>query len=314
MLRRVSATFSVFLGQGAMTYAAVRERAAVIEEAGYDCLWLVDHMWPRGLPDVDFLEGWTTVAALAEATERIRLGVLVTCNSYRNPGMLAKAVVTADHVSGGRVELGMGAGWMDEEYRAYGYEFPPIGTRLAQLGESLEIITSLFASERTTFEGNHYTFTDVPFAPKPLQRPLPITIGGGGTRVLMRLVAKYAQRWNCPMNWVPEMTAHLDALAGHCADVGRDPAEITISEQIPIVIGRDDADYRAKRELAQTLIGGFVEDIDATAVCGTPSRVADELRAKMEAGVDDFAILFGDLAMPDTLELFASRVVPELAA
>jgi alkanesulfonate monooxygenase SsuD/methylene tetrahydromethanopterin reductase-like flavin-dependent oxidoreductase (luciferase family) len=225
--------------------------------------------------------------------------------------MLAKSVVTADHVSGGRIDLGMGAGWMEEEYRAYGFAFPPIGVRLAQLEESLEILTRLFTRDSTTFEGKHYTFRDAPFAPKPLQSPMPITLGGSGVRVFMRLVARYASCWNIPMTAVPRLREHLDALARHCDALGRDPASIVVSEQACVVLGRDDAALKEKLAMAKTFVGGWV-DLKTMAVCGTPDRVAESLRAKMAAGVRDFAIVFGDLGMPDTLELFMERVAPQL--
>ncbi len=306
-------TVSVFLPQGALDYAGLRQRARDIEALGYHGLWLVDHMWAKGVPDVDFLEGWTAVTGLAEATERLRLGVLVTCNSYRNPGILAKIAATADHVSGGRIELGLGAGWMEEEYRAYGFDFPPMPIRLAQLGESLEIIRSLFEKPRTTFEGTYYRLVDAPFEPKPVQKPMPITLGGSGTRVMMKLVARYAQRWNCPMPAAGRLAEHLEALEQHCRREGRSPDDIIISEQVAVVLGADEAAVRAKRELAKTLIGGFV-DLDTMAVCGTPGQVAKALRGKRAAGVSDFAVLFGDLGMPDTLELFVREVLPAIAA
>ncbi len=296
-----------------LSYAQLLERTRLVEKLGYEGMWVVDHMWAGGMPELDFLEGWTAIAGLAAQTQRLRLGVLVTCNSYRNPGMLAKSVATADHISAGRIELGIGAGWMEAEYRAYGYDFPSIGVRLAQLEESLEIITQLFTRERTSFAGKHYTFTDAPFAPKPVQEPLPITIGGGGTRVLMRLVARYAARWNCPMPTAVRLTEHLEALAAHCDAIGRDPSEITIGEQVAVVLGRDDADLKSKRELAELMIGGFV-DIDTLAVCGTPTAVIDGLRKKMGAGVSDFAVLLGDLGSPESIELFATEVMPHLQA
>lgn len=305
------ATVSLFIPQAATPYSAIRDRALLAEKLGYRGYWVVDHVIAGGAPDLDFLEGWSIVAGLAEATKTLRIGVLVTCNSFRNPGILAKSVVTADHISNGRVELGMGAGWMEEEYAAYGFEFPSIGVRLSQLEESLEIITSLFTNERTTFDGKHYTFRNAPFAPKPVQSPLPITIGGGGKRVLMRLVAKYAQCWNCSMPSVPELAEHLDALRTHCDAVGRNFDDILISEQSAVVLGANEEDYRAKRELAELVIGGFV-DIEAMAVCGTPDQVTERLREKMRAGVRDFTIVFGDFGAPDTLELFAERVLPNL--
>ena len=301
----------VFTPQVGATYAGLRERVRTAEATGFDGFWLVDHMWGRGAQDLPCLEGWSLVAALAEATSTLRLGVLVSCNSYRNPGMLAKAVVTADHASGGRVELGLGAGWMEEEYLAYGFEFPGVGTRLGQLAESLEIVTSLFTKQKTTVHGRFYSFDDAPFEPKPLQQPLPITIGGAGPKVLMKLVARYAQRWNCPMPAVARLTEHLAALAMHCKEIGRDPSEIVVSEQVAVIVAKDDASLRAKREAAERTIGGFV-DIERMAVCGTPAAVVAQLGAKIERGARDFAILFGDLGAPDTLELFATGVRPQL--
>jgi F420-dependent oxidoreductase-like protein len=304
-------TVSLFLPQAALGWETLRERAHAVDALGFDAMWLVDHMWARGMPDLDFLEGWTAIAGLAAATQRLRLGILVTCNSYRNPGMLAKSVATVDHISAGRIELGMGAGWMEEEYRAYGFEFPPIRVRLAQLEESLEVITRLFTQGRTSFEGKYYSFRDAPFAPKPLQAPMPITLGGSGTRVFMRLVARYATRWNCPMPAVPRMREHLEALARHCEIVKRDPASIVVSEQTCVVLGSDDASLKHKLAMAKTLVGGWI-DLDTMAVCGTPDRVVEGLRAKARSGVTDFAIVFGDLGMPDTLELFMKEVAPLL--
>jgi F420-dependent oxidoreductase-like protein len=301
----------VFVPQTAMTYADLRAIAAASEALTYDGLWVVDHMWGRGSPDAPFLDGWGLVTALAQATHRIRLGVLVSCNSYRNPGLLAKSAVTADHVSGGRVDLGVGAGWMEEEYAAYGFEFPPMLTRLAQLAESLAIITSLFGNQRTTFRGCHYRFEQAPFEPKPVQKPLPITIGGSGPKVLMKLVAQHAQRWNCPMPAAARLAEHIHALNRHCDAVGRDPREIAVSEQIAVVVAQDDARLRERVAVARERIGGFV-DIDQMAICGTPQAVVDALNDKVRRGVDDFAILFGDPSCRDDLELFAERVAPHL--
>lgn len=302
----------VFVGQGGLNYGTLRNRAIAVEDCGYDGLWLVDHFWARDRPDADFLDGWTTIAGLAEATDRLRLGVLVTCNAFRNPGILAKVAATADHISDGRIELGMGAGWMDEEFDAYGFDFAPVGERLDALGESLEILTRLFSEKRTSFEGDHYRIRNAPFFPKPVQSPLPITIGGAGRQVMLRLVARHANRWNCPIPAAPEIASLVATLHDHCREIGRDAAEITVSEQVAVVLGKDEADYRNKREVAEDRVGGFIEDIDAMAVCGTPSKVADELNAKIASGVADFAVIFGDLGERDTLELFASHVAPQL--
>ena len=302
---------SVFIPQAGFDYATLRERAVLAESLGFTGLWTVDHMWARGAAELPLLEGWTLIAALAEATSRLRLGVLVTCNSYRNPGMLAKAVATADHVSGGRIELGIGAGWMEEEYAAYGFPFPPIRTRLAQLEESLEIITKLFSQPKTTHLGQHYRFEEAPFEPKPVQHPLPITIGGAGPKILMRLVARWAHRWNCPMPAASRLDEHLAALSHHCAAIGRDPRDVVVSEQIAVVIGKDDVDLARQMEVARRRIGGFV-DLKSMAVCGTPDAVVDQLVAKIRKGVNDFAVLFGDLGTETSLRLFSDRIAPHL--
>ncbi len=304
-------TFSLFLPQAGSSFEMIRERAALLEELGYDGLWLVDHFFAAGMPDLDYLEGWTALAALAEATEKLRLGLMVTCQSYRNPALLAKMACTVDQISGGRLELGIGAGWMEEEYQAYGWEFPSMGKRLAQLGEALEIINGMLTQGRTTFSGKHYRVEDAPCAPKPVQKRLPITIGGAGEKILLKLAAKYATRWNCPMTNAHDIKRLHGVLAAHCETVGTNVGDIVVSEQLPIILGRDEASLKEKRGIAKMMIGSWV-DIKKMAIVGTPDQVAEGLRAKMANGVTDFAIVFGDLGMPDTLETFAKEVIPAL--
>jgi alkanesulfonate monooxygenase SsuD/methylene tetrahydromethanopterin reductase-like flavin-dependent oxidoreductase (luciferase family) len=143
----------VFLPQVGLDFAALAERAEACEQAGFHSLWLADHLWARGMPDVDYLESWTALTALAMCTTRLRLGTLVLCNSYRNPALVAKMAATFDRISGGRLELGIGAGWMDEEYRGYGYHFPTTRVRIEQLEEGLEVMRRLFGETRSTFQG-----------------------------------------------------------------------------------------------------------------------------------------------------------------
>ncbi len=302
----------VFLPQVAMNFTALTERAEACEEAGLHSLWLADHMWARGNTDLDYLESWTTISALAMRTTRLRLGTLVLCNSYRNPALVAKMAATLDRISGGRLELGVGAGWMDEEYRGYGYNFPSARVRIEQLDEGLEVMRRLFTEARSTFQGKYYALDDAPNNPKPVQQPWPpITIGGAGEQLLLKVVAKHADRWNCPMNSAHELPHKLQVLRSHCAEVGRDPAEITVSEQVMVVLGKDDADFAQRWTLAKRLLGGFA-DLDAVAVRGTPDAVAEGLRAKAEKGVQLFTIMFGDFAPPETLRLFGERVLPAL--
>lgn len=302
----------LFFPQAGVDFPGLLERTLAAEAAGFHSVWLADHMWARGLRDVDFLESWTALTALAARTSTVRLGTLVLCNSYRNPALVAKMAATLDQISGGRLELGVGAGWMDEEYRGYGYHFPPVHERLEQLDEGLEIIRRLMTESRSTFQGKYYALDDAPNNPKPVQRPSPpVTIGGAGERFLLRIVAKHADRWNCPMNDAPAMAHKLDVLRAHCAEVGRDPASITVGEQVMVVLGADEADLARRWEIAETFFGAFA-DLDALAVRGTPAVVADALRAKVERGVRLFTVMFGDLAPVETIRLFGSEVVPLL--
>jgi alkanesulfonate monooxygenase SsuD/methylene tetrahydromethanopterin reductase-like flavin-dependent oxidoreductase (luciferase family) len=293
---------SLFIPQTGFDYETLRARAMLAESLGFTGLWTVDHMWARGAVDAPFLDGWTLISALAEATSNLRLGVLVTCNSYRNPGILAKSVSTADHISKGRIELGIGAGWMEEEFLAYGFPFPPVHTRLSQLEESLEVITRLFSQRRTSLLGEHYRFQDAPFEPKPLNaHPYH---HGSGPNVLMRL-ARYAHRWNCPM---PGGTPRAPP---RCSRDDRRDARNRRQRAGRVVEGRR-RPRQTGRDRRRT-IGSFV-DLDSMAICGTPNAVVDRLCARMAKGVGDFAVLFGDLGAPGSLELFADRVAPHLMA
>ncbi len=302
--------FGIFAPQVGQTWPQIRELAQAADKFGFDSIWLVDHMWMRGLPDLDHLEAWTVMSALAAVTERIRIGTLVLCNSYRNPALLAKMASSLDQVSQGRFVLGLGAGWMEEEYHAYGYPFPPIRVRLEQLEEALQVIKRLFTEKRASFLGKYYTVTDAPNQPKPVQKPgPPILIGGAGERKLLRIVAEHADIWNCPNNVAPLLPQRLEALLRHCEAVGRDPSEIEVSEQSVFILGKDERDLSDKIARARALIG-HTFDIDQTALKGTPEQLVEAIRARHAQGVSFFIALFGDLNRIESLELFAREVLP----
>jgi len=302
----------LFFPQVATDFGGLVERARACDDGGWHSLWLADHMWARGLRDVDHLEIWTALAALAMRTTRLMLGSLVVCNSYRNPALLAKMAASLDQISEGRLELGIGAGWMEEEYQGYGYNFPPVRVRIEQLEEGLEIIRRLFTEPRATFQGKYYSLDDAPNNPKPRQKPSPpITIGGSGERKLLRLVARYADRWNCPMNAAADLAHKLEVLRSHCADVGRDPSAITVSEQVIVVLGKDESDFKQRWAMAKQMLGSFA-DLDAIAVRGTPEPVVAGLREKIDRGVLLFTIMFGDFAPVETIRLFSEAVIPAL--
>jgi len=302
--------FGLFAPQVGAPFSVLKERAQLADRLGFHSIWFVDHMWSRGMPDLDHLEAWTVMSAIAAVTERLGIGTLVLCNSYRNPALLAKMASSLDQVSNGRFLLGLGAGWMDEEYRAYGYPFPAARVRIEQLEEALAIIKLLFKEPRATFEGKYYAVNDAVNNPKPLQQPHPpILIGGAGEKRLLRLVAEHADIWNCPNNAALELSHKLEVLKQHCAAFGRDPATIEVSEQTIVVLGRTEKDLRSKVQFAKRALGA-VFDIDKTALRGTPDQLIEAIQARSRQGVTFFTMMFGDLNQPETLELFAEKVAP----
>jgi F420-dependent oxidoreductase-like protein len=213
-----------------------------LDTLDYDTAWLFDHFLPIfSDPTGPCLEGWTGLAAMAMATRRVRLGLMVTGNTYRHPAVLAKSAATVDIISGGRLILGLGAGWFELEHKEYGIPFPTIGGRLSRLDEAITIIKSLFTAERTSFSGKHFKLEDASFNPKPIQQPHPtILIGATGERVALGIVARHAQMWNS--FGTPEIFRDKIArLEEHCQRIGRDPAEIEKSVLLNASFALDDA-------------------------------------------------------------------------
>jgi alkanesulfonate monooxygenase SsuD/methylene tetrahydromethanopterin reductase-like flavin-dependent oxidoreductase (luciferase family) len=197
----------------------------VFERLGFDSIWHADHYQRPSIPDAPFLEGWTLLAALAVKTEKPRIGILVSSNTFRHPSLLAKQAVTVDHIANGRLELGIGTGWYRAEHERFGVPFPETAELVARMEEAVALIDRLLTQETTTFEGVYYQVRDAPFRPAPVQRPRPpLTLGAHGPRML-RLVARYADRWNSygTTDEIRERNARLDDA---CAAIGRDPGEI----------------------------------------------------------------------------------------
>jgi F420-dependent oxidoreductase-like protein len=300
--------FALFSPQAGLNWQSLLGRAQLCEKLGYHSIWLVDHMWTRGMPDLDHMECLTAMSGLAAATSKLRIGTLVICNSYRNPALLAKSLCTIDQISNGRLEVGIGAGWMDEEYKAYGYEFPSMGVRLKQFEEGVHIMKLMFTEKRATFKGRHYTIQDAINSPKPVQQPHPpITIGGSGEKVMLKLVARFADRWNCPAGY--ESFEHkFNVLKQHCKDLGRDVNTIDVSEQLLVCIGQNDAEVEQKWKMAQGL-----KPFSTTGIKGTPKQLIEELKKRVAMGITTFTIFFSDFAPPPTIELFAREVMPAFA-
>src|SRR5438445_799688 len=197
--------FGLTLPQFGASWSEVKEIASLADEVGWDSVWVADHF--LGVGSDDPLEAWTEMSAVAAITRRVELGFLVLCNSYRPPALLAKMAATLDAVSHGRLILGYGAGWFAQEYEAYGYDFPPIGTRLRQLEEGLQILKRMWTEEQATFHGAHYHVENARCLPRPTRKPHPpILIGGAGEKVLLKLVARYADLWN---NLGPVLRSHV---------------------------------------------------------------------------------------------------------
>ncbi len=294
--------FSFWIGAG-HSWPEIRRSAVLAESLGYDGLWFADHFLPPAGEATDPChEVWTILAALGDATSSVRLGPLVCGNTYRNPGVLAKQAVTADHISGGRIVLGIGSGWMESEHRAYGIEFGTFTDRFEKLEEALQILISLRDQELTDFEGERYRFTEAPLGPKPVGR-LPILIGGGGERKTLRMVAQYADEWNV---WAdPEVMADkIGVLDRHCDDLGRDPGEIERSAVALLFLVDDEAKAEALRS----------RDIGRPALIGTPDQLQEQLGAFAEAGVDEFIVPDFNLGEPGQKDEVIGRFLTEAAA
>lgn len=285
------------------------EIAKLVERLGYDSVWVYDHVLniPKPAQEAVF-ECWTTMAALSQLTSRIRLGQMVGCNSYRSPALLAKITSTLDVISGGRLDWGIGAGWYQREYQAYGYEFPAAKDRIRMLRETVEIVRSMWTEPETTYEGRHYKVSRAQCDPKPLQSPHPpIWIGGGGEQLTLRVVARFADCANFGGN--PEQWAHKrDVLRAHCADVGRDPDEIRLTWSPEIFICPTEAEVLVAG--SRSLWGEGAESWRAGNLVGTPEQVAEKVRTYVDLGCSGFIPWCSDYPATQSLELFATEVMP----
>jgi F420-dependent oxidoreductase-like protein len=278
-----------------------------VEAKGWHGIWYADHFMPNeGDLATPWTEAWTTLAALAAAVPRLRLGPLVSGNTYRHPAVLANMASTVDHISGGRVVLGLGAGWQENEHRAYGIEFSTVRGRLERLEEACQVVKSLLSQPRASFAGKYYQLADAALEPKPVQRPLPLLVGGGGEKVTLRIAAKYADEWNV---WGDPATLRhkMAVLDRHCEAQDRDPRTIQRSAQSLLYLS-DDAAFLAKvrgRPGFFPMMTGGVEEIRA---------VVGEYAA---AGVDELIVPDFNLGPRDrkiaVLDRFMEEVAPSVA-
>ncbi|MGA2529028.1 MAG: TIGR03560 family F420-dependent LLM class oxidoreductase [Acidimicrobiales bacterium] len=283
-----------------------------VEALGFDSAWSFDHMLPFcGPDDGACFETLTTLGAMAALTERVRIGVLVSGVLYRDPATLARSAALVDHISAGRLEFSLGAAWAEREFRAYGLAFPPLNERYERLGESLQIVKSLWSQKRTTFLGRYYRIENAPCEPKPLQNPSPpITIGGSGLGTL-RLAAEHATRWN--MQGSPDQFAERAELLRQCCEkVGRDFGEIELSVHPPLALARTHEEAEA---LAMQSAARYGQDLEAERgswLVGTPVEVADQIRRYTEVGVSHWVIALAQPFDIVQLKMLREEVLPLL--
>jgi len=303
----------VYVPQMGFTFADVLHRAQRCEELGIGSLWLYDHMYGPGVPDISSLEAWTLATALLSRTERLRVGHLVLCNQFRHPAVLAKMATTLDQISGGRLELGIGSGSIEDEHHRLGLDWGSFAQRSDRLRETLEILGQAFADERIDFSGTHYTVRDMPIKPGPVQRPRPpIVVGGSGEKYTLPLVARYADVWNVPTHALGEMAHKLSVLRSLCDEIGRDPSTIVMSVEAVLALAPDDRSLDSVRQLAEKRFGGTGFGLHEGGLIGTPQAVVDRLGELHQMGFGQVMLFTHDRASDATLELLAAEVLPRL--
>jgi F420-dependent oxidoreductase-like protein len=303
--------FGVHCGPENTGFEDYRDLWVRCEELGYEWVSDFDHFLPIfGDPAGRQFEGTAMLAAMAAHTSSVRCGMLVLGVTYRHPAVVANIAATIDHISGGRLELGMGAAWYELEHQQYGIPFPRIGVRMDMLDEACHILRGLWTQESTTFEGKHYQLKDAHLEPKPVQEHLPLVIGGSGERRTLRIVAEHGDIWNTFFGDLDRYRHLVDVLAGHCGDVGRDPADVRQSLTFRAVL--DDSEAAAQARAEEIFGGPPPERLRHMYVIGTPEQAIDALRPYVELGAGDF--LLGQQAPFDlqTIELVAEHVAPAL--
>lgn len=306
-------------------WAVMRDLADHADRGSWDSLWVYDHFHTVPVPTGEAThEAWSLMAAYAATTSRIKLGQMCTAMSYRNPVYLAKVAATADIISGGRIQMGIGGGWYEHEWRAYGYGFPSAGVRLGRLDEGVQIMRDAWRDGKVSFDGRHYQVEGAIVAPKPLQgNGIPLWIAGGGEKVTLRIAARYAQYTNFTPE--PEAFAHKSGvLAEHCRDVGTDFGAIVRSVNVNAIVGTSEADVEDRLRRVRDRLAGYVGEASADAMIagtsgpdsatGTPEQVIERLTKIRDLGCEYAICYFPEAAYDRSgIELFEREVMPALS-
>jgi F420-dependent oxidoreductase-like protein len=313
--------FSLMLeGQEGVTWEQWLAIAERCERLPFEGLFTSDHyLSVVDTPEPGSNDAWTLLAALAARTERLRLGTMVSPVTFRLPGVLAKVATTVDRISGGRVDLGIGAGWWEEEHRTHGIAFPPTNDRFEMLEEQLEIVHGLWSEEEFSFEGRYYALEGCRFVPKPVQRPHPpIVIGGKGGPRIARLVARWADEFNRVGGTPEELRPSFQRVREAVSAAGRDPASVTMSFMTWFMIGRTDDEWRERVERARRMdrdagpFDAYLEELRRDCIVGTVEQAIETMKAYVAAGVERFVLndsLVDDL---EHIELLATEVLPKV--
>jgi F420-dependent oxidoreductase-like protein len=294
-----------------------------IESLGFESLWVYDHFHtvPEATQEVTY-EAWALMAAFAAATDTVRLGQMCTCNTYRPPSYLAKVAASIDVISGGRLEMGIGAGWYEAEHDGYGYPFLPPPGRLGMLREGVEIMKAMWSEDVVTYEGEHYQLDGAISQPKPLQDPhIPLWIAGGGEKVTLEIAARHAQYSNFGGDDIEGFEKKSAILKTHCEDVGSDFDDIVRSANFNILCAGTDGEVETKKEWLRDHLGKYVSEKAVErwtrmyeGSSGTPEQIIDRLRVFEDAGLGYAIVNFADVAYDRSgIELFAREVIPHFS-
>jgi F420-dependent oxidoreductase-like protein len=303
-------------GQEDLTWERLFTIAEAVEAMDYDSLFRSDHLTAlEGHPQRQALALWPSLTALALRSERIRFGPMVCPVTFRHPAMLAKMAAAVDVLSGGRLDLGLGAGWNDHEHQMFGIDYPRYGVRLAMLDEGVQVIKALWSGEKITFQGQYYELDNAESYPRPSQANPTIIMGGKGKKTL-QIVARYATEWNCSYSGLALFREKSEELDENCRAIGRDPATLRRSLMVPFVIGTYETAVQERIDAQRQMFSSLPADLNAWHEAGfpggSPQQIVDQLNAFAEAGVSRFMLQQNDLDDMASLELLAKEVLPHV--
>lgn len=303
----------VYLPQMAFSYPDILHRARRCEELGIGSVWLYDHLYAPGAPQLDSLEAWTLATALLANTRQLKVGHLVLCNQFRHPVLLATMATSLDHICGGRLQLGLGSGSIEDEHQRAGLPWGTFAERSERLAETLEILTQALRGDTVTMIGSHYTVSDMPMRSRAAgsSRP-PIVVGGVGEKYTLPLVARYADVWNVPTYALGDLDRKVSVLRSLCEEIGRDPDSIVMSIEAVMALAPDEEALPAVRQLAEKRFGMPGFGLHEGGLIGTAEMIAARLLEWKDLGFGQVVLFTHDRASDESLELLASEVLTRL--